>query len=225
MDSVRSRSYALRVYEELREAIITCSLPPGSIIFEQALAERYQVSKTPVREALQRLVQEGLVEAIHGVGYRILTMTVTDAHEIFEMRLILEKASADRAAQQITQEQLADLSTLAEAAYAYGDYTTYTHFLEANRAFHLAVAQVSGNSRLVSALRASLIEMERLLHLGLDLRDSAEEMREEHLALVQALSSGDARQAVQVMADQIIASRDRVFVAISNPRKALKIDL
>jgi DNA-binding GntR family transcriptional regulator len=225
MKSGKSRSHAVQVYNDLREEILNCTLPPGSMIFEQALADRYNVSKTPVREALRRLVQEELVEAIHGVGYRILAVTVADVHEIFDLRLILEKASAERAAERITPQQLANLSKLAKTAYNYGDYSTYSSFLEINRAFHLAVAEISGNNRLVSALRANLLEMERLLHLGLDLRDSADEMREEHLTLVRSLESGDVARCVQVMADQIMASRNRVFAAISDPRKGLKIDL
>ena len=72
------------VFDHLRKEIMSCELKPGTKIFEQNLAERFQVSKSPVRDALQRLQEQGLIDVIPRKGYRIRPISVTDAIELYE---------------------------------------------------------------------------------------------------------------------------------------------
>src|ERR671927_1451486 len=184
-------SLARRAYEALKQDILTCELAPGVQILEGELAARYGTSKTPVREALNRLGQEGLVQVLPRRGYLVAPITLRDVQEVFQLRLLLETAAAELAAEHITEEGLRQLKALVGMRYTYRDRASYARFLRANREFHVAVAEASGNRRMAQFVGKLLEDMERILHLGLDLRDSAEEMAAEHGELVDALLRGD----------------------------------
>src|SRR5436190_1701331 len=105
-------SYTLlrdRVYAEIKEDILTGVLAPGQLLQEGQLAQRFKTSKTPVREALARLVQEDLLEAFPRVGYVVTDCTVEDAQAVLDFRAILEGAAIELAARYITEAELAQL--------------------------------------------------------------------------------------------------------------------
>jgi DNA-binding GntR family transcriptional regulator len=208
------RSLARQAYEALKQDILTCELRPGAQIFEGELATRYGTSKTPVREALNLLGQEGLVQVLPRRGYLVAPVTLRDVQEVFQLRLLLETAAAELAAEHITEEALRQLNALVAVRYTYRDRASYGRFLRANRDFHIAVAQASGNQRLAAFVGKLLEDMERILHLGLDLRDSAEEMATEHAELVDALLRGDGALARKVVTEQLQNSRKRVLEAV-----------
>src|SRR5918999_630461 len=135
------RSLARRAYESLKQDILTCLLRPGTQIFEGELAARYGTSKTPVREALNLLGQEGLVQVLPRRGYLVAPITLRDVQEVFQLRLLLETAAAELAAEHITEEGLRQLRALVAVRYTYRDRASYARFLRANRDFHIAVAQ------------------------------------------------------------------------------------
>ena len=87
-----------RIFEELREDIMSCDLQPGEELREVALAKKYGVSKSPIRDALQRLEFEGLIEIAPRQGHRIAPISISDAHDILDLREILETAVARRIA-------------------------------------------------------------------------------------------------------------------------------
>jgi DNA-binding GntR family transcriptional regulator len=207
-------SLARRAYEALKQDILTCELAPGTQIFEGELATHYGTSKTPVREALNLLGQEGLVQVLPRRGYLVAPVTLRDVQEVFQLRLLLEAAAAELAAEHITEEGLRQLKALVGVRYTYRDRASYARFLRANREFHVAVAEASGNQRLALFVAKLLEDMERILHLGLDLRDSAEEMAVEHQELVDALLKGDAELARRVVTEQLQNSRKRVLEAL-----------
>jgi len=209
-----SQSLAGQVYETIKREIITCTLMPGQQIAQPQLAERYGVGVTPVREALQKLAREGLIQPIPRFGYLVTSITVADISEIFELRSILECATVRLAAVRATPGQLAQLDNLADCTYVFKDHASYSEFLSHNREFHLELAIASGNRRLVEAISQSLDQLNRVFHLGLDLKDSADEMRCEHRDLVNALTQKDADGAEQIALAQIERSKQRVFEAL-----------
>lgn len=205
-----SPSLAEKAYATLKKDILTCVLDPGSQIAQSQLVERYDFGVTPVREALKKLEQEGYVQSIPRYGYIVAPITIKDVEELYDLRLILEKSTVRLAAQRASDEQLAQLREHASFTYRYKDSESYQRFLEMNIAFHVSVALAAGNRKLADTLARLLDEMTRIFHLGLDLRDSAEEMRHEHLALVEAIADHDVERAEQLIEDQILLSRRRV---------------
>ncbi|HMD90921.1 MAG TPA: GntR family transcriptional regulator [Anaerolineaceae bacterium] len=204
-------SLAEKAYATIKKDIITCVLDPGSQIAQSKLVQRYDFGITPIREALKRLEQEGYVQSVPRFGYIITPINIKDIDDIYDLRLILEKSSVRLAAQRASDKQLAQLLERANFSYRFKDTESYGIFLELNNAFHVAIALTSGNRKLADTLANLLNEMTRIFHLGLDLRDSAEEMRNEHLALAEAISMRNVDDAEQIVEDQILSSRRRVL--------------
>lgn len=201
-------------YEHLKRLILTGGLAPGEELREGALTESSGFGRTPVREALRRLVQEGFVEVRPRQGYRVSVVTLASVRDLFEMRLLLEPAAAELAATRASQEDLAALHDLAHESYVPGDPHSYERFLERNREFHVSVAKAAGNERLASTLRVLLEEMQRLFFISLSSDGTAVELVHEHHELHDALLARDAARARQVVIDQIEASRSRVMAGL-----------
>lgn len=213
-ESEEKGSLTARIYRALKEAIITCELRPGEMVHENVLATEYGVSKSPVRDALHMLRQEGYVEVEGRRGYIVSTVSLKDVQDVYQLRLILEPPAAALAAGKAEEEQLQEIAALSSIEYDFGDHDSYREFLAANRNFHTAVARASGNPRLAEVVERLLEEMERFFHLGLDLRDSSGEMAHEHQDLVDALKAGRPDEAESITRDQIVMSRKRVIDAI-----------
>ena len=203
-------SLANQAYTALRKDILTCELDPGSTIAQSQLVKRYDFGLTPVREALKRLEQEGYVQSIPRFGYLITPITLKDVEDLYDLRLILEQSAVRMAIQRATDEQLAQIQEKASFTYKFKNRLSYLQFLEHNISFHVSIALASRNRKLAEMLANVLNEMTRIFNLGLDLRDSAEEMRNEHIVLAAALARRDIQQAEQIVQDQIVLSRQRV---------------
>jgi len=207
-------SLAQQAYQQLQQEILTCVLAPGQVVSERELARKYEVSKTPMREALSQACHQGLVQRLSGRGYLVAPITIKDIRALFDLRLILETAAVERAAQQPSSVLIASLRELSAVKYELDEPGSHIYFLKTNRAFHLTLAEAAGNPRLLALMSDLFDELERLFHLGLRLRDSSEEMRREHQALVAALENGDQAAARQAITEQIQSSRDRILEAI-----------
>lgn len=201
-------------YHLLKRQIVECALPPGAEVTERALMERYGLGKAPLRAALGRLAHEGLVRARARRGYLVAPVTVQDVQDIFALRLLLEPAAARQAAGRVDPSLLTRLDALCRAGYTPGHRESETRFLEVNRQFHVAIADAAGNRRLAAVLAQLLEEMERIFHLGLQVRDRSDEMVHEHEALLEALARGDADAAERATIDQIEAARRMVMDGI-----------
>lgn len=177
-----------RAYELLKADLLTCRIRPGDEIFEGQLAARLRLSKTPVREALQRLIGDGLVRVQARRGYVATSITVQDVQEIFRLRLILEPEAAALATINGTDEQLRELQRLAE------EHGAQAKGLFPGHAFHAAVAQASGDSRLTRILHALLEQTARVFNL-LELTGPVAVPRHAHDELAQALVRRDADSA------------------------------
>jgi DNA-binding GntR family transcriptional regulator len=211
----KKHSIADQAYQAILKDIHTCLLEPGSQIAQSTLMENYDFGVTPVREALKRLESEGFVRTIPRYGYIITPVTVKDVEDIYEMRAILEKASVRLAVQRATESQINELGKFADLTYVYKNTESYQLFLEKNNIFHYSIAVAGGNLKLADTLINLLNQMIRIFNLGLDLQDSAEEMRTEHVALIKSIQSRDSSLAERIVLDQINHSRRRVIQMIS----------
>ena len=207
-------SLSEQAYLRLRQEILICNLAPGEVVSERELARRYEMSKTPIREALTQVCREGLMQRLPGRGYMVAPITIKDIRELFDLRLILETAAAERAVQNPSPHLIALLKESSTVSYSFDDPESRVSFLEANRSFHLTLAEAAGNLRLERMLEDLLVEMDRLFHLGLRLRDSSQEMMEEHQEVVAALEACDVEMVRNVLTLQITASQNRIMEAI-----------
>ncbi|HEY6072350.1 MAG TPA: GntR family transcriptional regulator [Anaerolineales bacterium] len=212
---MKASSLAEMAYIAIKKDILTCRLAPGSQIAQSQLVERYEFGVTPIREALKRLESEDYLRSVPRFGYIINPITIQDIEDIYELRLLLETSAVRLAIQRGTDDDFARLKESAEFTYIFKDPDSYLEFLQHNIGFHVEVAALSGNRKLAEMLSAVLNEMTRIFNLGLDLRDSAEEMRREHQDLVEALIDRDEAGALQQITEQIQTSRQRVMEEFS----------
>ena len=211
------------VYGALKRDIITLRLAPGAALTEQQLARSHRTSRVPVREACRRLQQEGLLTAIPYKGYFVSQISLKEIEDCFDLRASLEAFAVERAVERASAADLAGLAELARTEYTYDDRASYAEFLERNLEFHLRLAQLTGNGRLVHTLHDLVESMQRFFFLGLDLGDYGGEMRSEHEELVELMAARSAERAVGCMRDQIAASRERVLRAVLQGRVELPI--
>jgi DNA-binding GntR family transcriptional regulator len=212
-----------QAYEEIREDIIACRLAPGVEITEAKLAVRLGVGKAPVRTALVRLAQEGLVQTLPRRGYRVAPITIRDVQELFALRLILEPQAAQMAAGRVEPERLRRFDAVHRADYRPGDRDSERAFIKANSEFHMAIVRAGGNRRLTALIQNLMDDMERLLHVGLALRDRSAEIQHEHAALVDALARGDGAEAARITAEQIEDARRMVMNALMSSPALLEV--
>jgi DNA-binding GntR family transcriptional regulator len=208
------RPMAQTAYEMIKRAIIRCDLEPGQQVTEEQLAERFGLSRATVRPALKRLYQEQLVQTITRQRYVIPAITLKDAQDLFELRLLLEPIAARRAAGRVDQAQLTRLNELCCAHYELGDRESAEAFLRANTEFHVTVARASGNALMAEVIASLLDREERLNNIAHLLHDRNDAAYHEHHVLVEALVAGDGDRAEQVMAEGIRSARMFVLEAL-----------
>ncbi len=203
------------VYRALKRDIITLRHRPGAALTEQELAATYGSSRVPVREACRRLQQEGLLTAIPYKGYFVNQISLREIADCFELRTMLETHAVESAVKRASAAELSRLRELAAIEYTYDDWSSYADFLERNQGFHIQLAGLGGNERLVAVLNDLLGSMQRFFFLGLDLGDFGSEMRHEHERLIEAISSGSVSAAVACVQEQIASSRRRIQRALT----------
>ncbi|MEO7145287.1 MAG: GntR family transcriptional regulator [Bryobacteraceae bacterium] len=202
---VRKEGEVDRVYRLLKSWLMECEFSPGQLLAEVDLARRCDTSRTPVREACNRLVQDGWILSLRNRGYQVTPVSIQELLALYEYRKLLECFCAEKTAQVVTSEKLAQLRDLIALE---NDRTAEVGMvIEASDAFHLAIAEIAGNRRVIAQLKLALEYVHRLDRL------SAQKERSwiphgEILAALEARRPGEARQ---VMATHIDYARDRML--------------
>ncbi|WP_437089615.1 GntR family transcriptional regulator [Streptomyces sp. enrichment culture] len=146
---VQRSSVRGQVLDALRAALAAGELRPGEVYSAPALGERFGVSATPVREAMQQLAQEGAVEVVPNRGFRVVERGARELAELAEIRALLEAPVLLRLSRTVPAERWAELRPLAEATVRAASSGTRAGYAEADRAFHRAVLALAGNEQLV----------------------------------------------------------------------------
>ncbi len=203
-----------QVYEALKHRILTCTLKPGSRLVEVELCTTLNVSRTPLREAFNRLAHEGLVLASPYRGYSVAPLSAGSFQDLCEVRRLIEPQVAALAAERATPEDTAQLLELSQLAYSVGDRPSYEAYLRANSAFHLKIARCARNSQLESIVVAVLDRHQRPCYLGLDVGIDAAESTVEHVEVVTAIRERNPGKASELMARHIAGGERRIVAAL-----------
>ena len=203
-----------RIYATLKHRILTCSMLPGRRIVEKELCQEMHVSRTPLREAFNRLTLEGLIVLSPYRGFAVAPVTVRDYKELCELRRIVEGGAAALAAERAGAQEVDQLAAQAETRYKKGDKKTYEGYLRANSRFHLALVRSTGNLQLESIVMSALDHHQRPLYLGLDVGLNAQASTAEHYEIVEAIRGRDAARARELMVKHISKAEDRIVNAL-----------
>lgn len=203
-----------RIYEALKHRILTCSMRPGVRIAEKVLCTEMQVSRTPLREAFNRLTLEGLIIQSPFRGYTVAPVTVKGYQELCELRRIVEGGTAALAAERASAEDVKRMSDLAVTTYTPGNRESYLGYLRSNSAFHLALVQSTRNWQLEAILMSALDRHQRPLYLGLDVGIDGQASTAEHHEIVAAVRDHDADRARSLMVKHIAKAEERIVTAL-----------
>ncbi|EKU45794.1 GntR family transcriptional regulator [Brevibacterium casei] len=209
----------------IRSDIISGVLAPGTKLRETALAKQYAVSRIPVREALRSLEAEGLVESRPYVGSVVAPSPIEDAEDLFEIRIVLESATARRAAKRAAaladgeepdprwravRKEINDILKAGEVVIADG---RFEELAVLNMRFHFAIAELSGSLSLISLLRQISGKIEWLYSLNVSRRGSR--AWPEHRAILAAIDAGQEATAAELMGEHVGRSRDAYFAMMA----------
>lgn len=214
----RRQSLYEQVYSALRTGILTGELVPGSRLIETQLTEWLNVSRTPLREALRQLQKEGLITADSNGGMRVITISATDAAELYDCRLALEQLSVMEACNHITDAQLMALEDTVIQAEAQDFHASriemLLQLLDLDYQFHRLIAVNSGNRRLVSLLNQMFDAMALLRIQTLQQNPAVLDIRLEHRQIYEAIAQRDAAAATEAVRLHLLASKVRVVQEI-----------
>jgi DNA-binding GntR family transcriptional regulator len=202
-----------RVYEQLRHDILTCELMPGAEIREAELAVRFEVSKSPVRDALISLEREGLVITIPRQGYRVAPVSISDMLDMFHLRAALERANIERIIRHATDEQL---QALDQFKYFHEDQWP-DGFIGYNKKFHRLLAELGGNARMRDQLIDLIDLMGRAVQISVSNMDHGkpEALVAEHREIIDVIQSRSIKSAQRLAEQHVLAAGKRVSNAVS----------
>lgn len=216
------RMLADQIYDVVLELLIDGRLPAGETMNIDALARRFEVSQTPVREALARLESTGLVRREALKGYRAAPMTTPDELErLMQARLLLEPPLAELASQRLdagTDAALQDAVDALASAPLGPSFHDFRPYWEADELFHHRVAQASGNEFLFAAYLAIGGQIQRFRLFGGSGVTDSDHCIAEHRRVLEALRSGDGAAAAAAMAAHIDDARHRALQAFDDTR-------
>jgi DNA-binding GntR family transcriptional regulator len=194
-----------RTYRTLKKWILECRFRPGELLAEVDLARLCQTSRTPVREACNRLSQENWIARIPHKGYLVPAISVREIVEVYEYRKLLECFTAERAAASASADQISRLKELLKKESEPG--TATNELLSISESFHLAVAEIARNQRILRQLKATLEYVYRL-----DLLSTETEVETvPHAGILRAIELKKPAKAKEEMAAHIDQSRDRML--------------
>lgn len=191
-----------RIVESITEAIGARRLMPGTKLAEQKIADIFKVSRTLVRQALNQLSRDRLVTLEASRGAFVAMPSVEEAHQVFELRQMIEAAMVKRLCGSVTDVQIAELRAHLEAERAAISRTDVPGRTRLLADFHVVLARMMGNQVLAQFL-GELLSRSSLIALMYQSTHSAEASLAEHEAIVDALEKRDARAAVRLTEDHL----------------------
>ena len=217
---VTRRSTPEIIADELRSAIMYGSLAPGDQLGEADLAARLGVSRGPLREAMQRLVQEGLLRSEPHRGLFVSSLDHTDMRDVYLARLAIERAACQLLmAQHRGEAMLALTEALDDLVRAAGEHDRLA-MSDADQAFHQALVHASGSARLERMANTLLVETRMCLNALQDKYPEPEELVDEHRVLLQAIVEGDEQRLLRLIEEHMTDSIERLRPPQPQPPEA-----
>ena len=217
-----NENLSARVYSQIKQLILCNEIMPGQKLNHQQLSERLGVSRTPVREALTRLVQEGYVSFLPNRGFTCKEIRLQEAEELYELRESLEAFAVEKAVEKLTDYSLAELRQKM-ASYGQDVQNRFTRErLVYDQDVHLTIAQIAGNETLQNTL-SHVFERIVLKRRTDGIYDPARGLtaHQEHVELLDAMARRDAQAAVAIVRGHIQAGKKNVLADLRQ-RQAIR---
>ena len=198
-----SASLEARVYNELREALLCGQFKKDEWLTEHMLTQKLGVSRTPVRSALQRLAEDGLVSLIPNRGAVVIGITKEDIVDIYRIRMRLEGLACAMAAEKITEEEKQKLSENVALFEFYIQRQDTEHIEELDTVFHRMIYEASGSPTIARILSDLHLHTKGYRRTALAVPGRLEKTTEEHRNILNAILSGNAEEADRLTCEHI----------------------
>lgn len=219
---------AARVASELRSEILQGDLAPGSRLSQQSTAERFGVSRIPVRDAIQILVGEGLVQPSSNATAVVTGMSIAELQELYELREAIEPLATEIAVPNVGRAALLLMRKQLEIMAAHADTRTW---LAANTEFHAAIYRCAGRPRMIELVERLRRDTDRYMYVHIEVVGQTEHLVDEHLSILAAVESRDAALAARLTREHLATSHEFILTyllenqdatgAISTPHTAI----
>lgn len=207
--------YKVKVYEELKRAILCGELVPGEVLNERRLSEEMGISRTPIREALQMLAQDGWINMETHKGATIRKFDMAYLKELSRLRSVLEVCAAEDAVKNITDDNILQMECIVNEQRKKLENFDAKSFIETDRVFHNYIYTLSGNNVLIRLLK-NYYDLFRFM--GIQAVTSSEERRnstmQEHEAIFRAFQEGDVQKVSLAMKEHMINTEENMIDAM-----------
>ncbi|MGD9057083.1 MAG: GntR family transcriptional regulator [Desulfobacterales bacterium] len=217
MNRTKSLPLSEIAYQRIKEFIVTLKLGPGDQVDEDWVAKELSIGRTPIREALFRLNAEGLVEVVHGRGFFVQDISLSNLKDLFETMLIMERAAVALAARRIKKDQIEDLQRInrdLRQAWLEKNFLKVTYL---NSRFHRFIYKATDNSFLFSYLDNLQNQCQRLAYMcfskemsSYDMQSHAELSIKDHQVLIELLEQGNDVEAANMITEHVKLFQRRV---------------
>ena len=194
------------IYKKLRRSIIMGHRNSGTRLNIDELANEYNTSVTPVRDALQMLNNEGLVEIKPRSGYFVAHITLHKLRELLDIRRLLELAAVERAAKRNNPELIQEMRRV-HAGYTGDDDEAYDRYTDENRHFHYLLGKASGNDELAEMIGKLHDQLARFMVI----RRAGPTLERTHSLIIDAIEAGDTETARQALLNDIDPAHDAIL--------------
>ncbi|MDB6167221.1 MAG: GntR family transcriptional regulator [Verrucomicrobia bacterium] len=218
--SMRPTALPDHVYAVLKQRILSCAVQPNERLIEKKLCEELRISRTPLREALNRLSHEELVSFQPHAGYRVAGITLAGFRNLIELRSIVEPQAAALAAERATPGDIAALRAQATLPYDPSEDRSFVQYCQANSRFHLLVVRCARNPMLENIVMSALDMYQRPTYLRIGRQMDPGNPSSKHHAIVDAIEQHDAEAARKVMYRHIRGGGERIMTALRDARIA-----
>jgi DNA-binding GntR family transcriptional regulator len=191
----RSRQVALQIHDILRERILKVQLVPGTVLSRASLQLEFGVSQTPVRDALMRLQEEGIVDVYPQYATVVAKIDIEHTKQAQFLRLSIELEAVRRLTEEAAAQTASELSDILDRQKAVAAPATYDLFDDIDREFHRKLYEKTGILQLWSNVRRQSVHLDRLRRLNLPMPGKMQTVIADHEAIVSAIASGRPDQA------------------------------
>lgn len=215
---VERLSLAEQAQVRLKEALLNGEFDPNERLIEERLAEAFKISRTPLRQALQQLGEQGLLEKHHSGGYKPVNLTLQDVMDAVEMRAFLESLLAKRAAANATDAEIMQISAYSNLFNSAKTNKNLQRLIELNTQLHLAVRQSARSPLLSKVLNELDSRTEKVVRYYIDVTTIDVWTITDHTEIIEYISNRDGDKAMESMREHVLFAGN---LAIEHMRKHL----
>ena len=209
----RHQTLREKILETIRDAILKGTLKPGERVSEPDLAERFGISRTPIREAFRQLESEGYLQVVPRKGAVVASLSARDIEEFYAIKIILEGFAARMAAEKLTGKEIERLESINERLHKIAEEGDVKTFFRVHNEFHEVFIKAAGNEKLSEMINQLVMKFKRLRLASLSQPGRMAVSIEDHQDMIQAFKDRDGnradslvRHAATIGADVLIQS-------------------